>query len=300
MTKCPVCGVNFQKGDYESLAKHISQLNGKNDPFHAGFIKDYVPMDNPDSPQFPSKLKAFFQLPGNSLSDWMASVFVNRFYGDKPHQFMETMQRPKKSIFLGFGVEYYFFLKQKIKSLSYVIAKTNYEDVQKFEARIITPELLNDGKENPSQMSLLFKMCETLGVNKDTIATSSPLPPTLHSVKLWGTIAETDPWIEVMASMNPLDLLYSPKIKEKGAKTFFYGDSVLTNEWIPDQAKQFLSFMSDPYNDFAFEGLKLLEKYGKELDATESVQAVFIRSIDALDRHLVARVTRARQYEGKA
>ena len=75
---------------------------------------------------------------------------------------------------------------------------------------------------------------------------------------------------------------------------------MLTNEWIPDQAKEFLAFLSDPSRDFAFEGLKVIEKYAKELDAIESVQAVFIRSLDALDRHLIARVTRARQYEGKA
>ncbi len=300
MTKCPICAMTFPKSDYDGLAKHIVQMKEKNDPFHSGWLRDYVPMDNYDVPDFVPKLKAFYNLTGTTLSDWMFKVFINKFYGVKPHPFVETMQRPKKSIFLGFGVEYYFFLKEKIRTLSYVIAKTDKEDVQKFEAKILLPELLNDGTSGKSRTTLLLKMCDSLGVNKDALVSSAPLPPTIHSIKLWNSIAETENWVEVMASINPLDILYSPAVKKKGAKLFFYGDSVMENEWIPETVKEFLAYLSDPANDYAEAGLKLLEQYAKEIDDVEGVQSTFVRSIDALDRHLIARVTRAKQYESKS
>ncbi len=45
------------------------------------------------------------------------------------------------------------------------------------------------------------------------------------------------------------------------------------------------------------EALELVEKYAGQLDIAEDVQATFLKSIDAFDRYLMARLERSRQFE---
>lgn len=299
MTKCPVCSQVFQKGDYESLAKHLASSNDKNDPFHVSWLKDYIPMPNYNNPDFVVKLKEFYKLPEGGLKTWIASKFVQRFFSEKPHPFIEAMQRPKKAIFIGFGVEYYFFLKQKVKSLAYVIAKTDKDDVQKLEARIIMPNILYNYEENKSEMVLLIKMLEGLGISRESLANSMPLPPTIYSLKIWNSISESDHWLECMSAINTMELFTCPQLKDYGAKIPFFSPSVLDNEWIPDSVKHYLKFISDPANEHSMDAIDIISNYAKELNMMEEVQSAFLRSLDATERHLQARLTRAKQYESK-
>ncbi|MCL4329300.1 MAG: hypothetical protein M1410_06960 [Candidatus Thermoplasmatota archaeon] len=298
MAKCPVCAETFKKHDIDSLAKHFQMLNDRNDAFHVGWLREYVPMDNYNGAGFSKNLAAFFSIPDGDVKTWMEKKFIDRFLGDKPHPFIDAMQRPKKSLFLGFAAEYYFFLKQKIKSCSYVIAKTDKIEIQRFEGKVIMPELINPDGSNTSQMTLLIRMSESLGVSKDVIVNGVALPPTIHSIKLWNQISETDHWLEIMAAVNALDMLNSKAMRDRGAKFDLYNKGVLDNEWIPDQVKVFLNFVVNPANDTSQESLTLISKYAKELDMTEDVQSTFLRSLDAFDRHLQARLTRAKQFEG--
>ncbi|MCL4343170.1 MAG: hypothetical protein M1267_04905 [Candidatus Thermoplasmatota archaeon] len=299
MTKCPVCSQTFQKGDYQALAKHLAQASEKNDPFHVAWLQDYVPMPNYASPDFLNHLRDFFKISDGSLKSWIATKFTRKFYSEKPHPFIEAMQKPKKSIFMGYGVEYYFFLRQKIKALAYVIAKTDKDDVQKLEAKIITPNIVYDMKDGNSEIVLLFKMYEGLGITRDSVLASMPLPPTIYSLKVWNSIAESDHWLETMAALNTMDLFYCSQLKDFGAKLPYFSPTVLDNEWIPDSVKHYLKFITDSPNEFSMESLDLIEKYAKELNLIEEVQSSFMRSLDAMDRHLQARLTRSKQYESK-
>ncbi len=300
MTKCPVCAENFKKKDMDGLTKHFIMMNDRNDAFHVGWLREYVPLDNYNTPNFAKSLASFFSVIDGDLKGWIERVFVEKFLGDKPHPFVEAMQKPKKALFLGFASEYYFFLKQKIKSCSFIIAKTDKEEVQKFEAKIIFSELSGtNGESAGSESSLLVRMAESLGVPRDSIVNGVPLPPTIHSIKLWNQVSESDHWLEVMGSINTLDMLPSKVMRERGAKFDIYNKSVLDNEWIPDHVKKFLTYIVDPKNDHSQEALTLISKYAKELDMIEDVQSAFLRSIDAFDRHLQARLTRSKQFEGK-
>ena len=299
MSKCPVCAESFRKNDLESLAKHLQMANERNDAAHVGWLREYIPMDNYNGGAFSTALADFFAVPDGDLKSWIEKRFIDRFLGDTPHPFIEAMQKPKKSLFLGFAAEYFFYMKQRIKSCSYIIARTDKYDVQRYEAQIVMPELQDvDGKDR-SQRELMLRMCESLGVSRDLIVNGAPLPPTIHSIKMWNQISESDHWLEAMGAINTLDLLHSRVLKERGAKYDLYHKGVLDNEWIPDQVKVFLQYIVDPKNDRTAEGLDLMAKHAKELNMTEEVQSTFLRSADAFDRHLQARLTRSKQFEGK-
>ncbi|EQD60047.1 TENA/THI-4 domain-containing protein, partial [mine drainage metagenome] len=170
------------------------------------------------------------------------------------------------------------------------MAKTDRDDVQKLEAKLVFPELADDSQLQ-SQRVLLEDMAESVGIPPETLESSMPLPPTLHSVRLWNNIAENEHWIEIMASLNFMDLVYSPSLAKAGAKLPYFAPSVLENEWIPDEVKTFLTHSVEYLAPIAEQSLALATKYAEELGQTEELQSVFLRSLEAFDRHLMARVT---------
>lgn len=297
--KCPVCGEKYNKLDYQMLARHLAQLCERNDSNHLDFVKYYIPATNWLSPQFTEDLKKLFACEKGHLSDWIYGKMVQRLFGQPPHPFIESLQKPKKAIFQGYCVEYHYFLKQRVKSFTFALAKSDKKDVQRLEAKLIMDEILDDGDSETSEGSLLRNMAQSVGIPADTLQSSMPLPPTMHAARLWNQIAESDHWLEVVASINLMDLVYSSKLKDKGATTPYYGTSVLDNEWIPEPVKEFLAYETKVLAPLAETSLVLTEKYADELGMVEEVQSIFLRSLEAFDRHLLARVTRARQFESK-
>ena len=73
----------------------------------------------------------------------------------------------------------------------------------------------------------------------------------------------------------------------------------LDNEWIPDEVKTFLTHSVEYLAPIAEQALALSTHYAEELGQTEDLQSVFLRSLEAFDIHLLARVTRAKQFESK-
>ncbi|MCL4334859.1 MAG: hypothetical protein M1402_02020 [Candidatus Thermoplasmatota archaeon] len=299
MTSCPVCGERFEIGDYNSLASHFNRNINKNDLSHIDWIRSNVPMADYESDTFVERLKAYFEIKPGKLSDWIWKRLIDKFFGEKPNPFIESMQRPKKVTFMGYSMENYPYVKQRVKSFAYVIAKTDSDDVQSYEAELISHDLVYNGKSNASNIALLLNMAESVGLPKETVMNTMPLPPTLHAIKLWNSIAETGHWLEIMASMNLLDLVYSPRVTEMGGKISFYGKGVIDNEWIPDEVKAYLKLSRDVTGKNADVALELVEKYSEDLNMVEIVQATFLRSIDALERHLQARATRIKQFEAR-
>ncbi len=299
MVNCPVCGESFDRGDYDSLATHFNRYIDRNEPSHIDWVRINVPLSDYESNAFIEKLQSFFTVTPENIENWFWKRIVERFYTDRPNTFIEAMQRPKKATFMGYAMENYSFAKQRVKSLAYVIAKTDKEDVQIYEGTLLTGDLVYNGSSNKSNVALLVQMAESVGLPKDTLMTSMPLPPTLHSIKLWNGIAENGHWLDIMASSNLLDLVHSPKIKDAGSKLYYFGNGVVDNEWIPDPVKEYLKFTRDVIGTNAEEGLHLVAKYAIELKMVEEVQSIFLRSLDAFERHLQARMTRAKQFEAK-
>lgn len=297
--KCPVCGEKYNKLDYQMLARHLAQLCERNDSTHLDFVKYYIPATNWLSGQFTDELRKLFACEKGHLGDWITEKMIQRVYGAQLHPFIESLQKPKKAIFQGYSVEYNYYLKQRIKSFAFALAKTDKQDIQKLEAKLIMDEILDDGTSETSEGALLRAMAHSVGIPSDTLQSSMPLPPTMHAGRLWNQIAEADHWLEVVASINLMDLVYSPKLKDKGAKSSYIGPNVLDNEWIPDPVKEFLRYEVEVLAPLAETSLVLTEKYAEELGMVEDVQSIFLRSLDAFDRHLQARVTRARQFETK-
>ncbi len=296
--KCPVCGEKYNKLDYQMLSRHLAQNCERNDTPHLEFVKYYLPGSNWLASDFTNEVKEVFTFEKGHLSDWIVSKLIQRLFQDKPHPFIESMQKPKKSIFQGYAIEYSYYLKQRTRSFSFAMAKSDKEDVQKLEAKLVFPELADDSQLQ-SQRVLLEDMAESVGIPSDTLESSMPLPPTLHSVRLWNNIAENEHWIEIMASLNFMDLVYSPSLVKAGAKLPYFAPSVLENEWIPDEVKKFLSHSVEYLGPIAEQSLEMGTKYAEELGQTEDLQSVFLRSLEAFDRHLQARVTRAKQFESK-
>ncbi len=296
--KCPVCGEKYNKLDYQMLSRHVAQFCERNDTPHVEFVKYYLPGANWLSGEFTNDMKQVFNFEKGQLSEWILQRLIHRLFGAKPHPFIEAMQKPKRSIFQGYSIEYGYFLKQRIKSFSYVLAKTDKVEMQKLEAKLILPELL-EVNGSDSQTRLLEAMAESVGIPKETLESSMPLPPTLHSVRLWNSIAEADHWLEIAASVNLLDLVYSPNLIKNGAKLPYFGQFVLENEWIPEGVKDFLSESVKYLGPLSEEFLTVVCKYAEELGMAEDVQSVFLRSLEAFDRHMLARLTRAKQFESK-
>ncbi len=297
--KCPVCGEKYNKLDYQMLARHLGQLCERNDSPRVDFVKYYAPGSNWLSNEFQNDVKQIFAHEKGHLGDWILSRFVQRIFGEKPHPFIESMQKPKKSVFQGYAIEYMAFHKQRIRSFAFAMAKSDKIDIQKLEAKLIFPELMEWSENITSQESLLEAMAESVGIPVETLSSSMPLPPTLHATRLWNSISENDSWLEIVTSHNLLDLVYSPLLGKSGAKLPYFGPFVLENEWIPDEVKTFLSHSVKTLAPIAEKALEYVVKYGEELGVSEDIQSVFLRSLEAFDRHLLARVTRARQFDSK-
>lgn len=300
MVSCPVCGEKYDKADFDSLATHFNRYIDRNEPSHIDWVRVNIPLADYETSAFLERLQSFYTADPNDIEGWFWKRIIDRFYQEEnPNPFIEAMQRPKKATFMGYAMENYSFARQRLKSLAYVIAKTDKDDVQEYEGKILSGDLVFNGSSNQSNIALLVQMAESVGLPRDTIVSSMPLPPTLHSIKFWNTVAESGNWLEVMASINLLDLVYSPKLTEHGSKFYYFGKGVIDNEWIPEQVKQYLKFTKDVIGQNAEEGLHLVVRYCAEQNNLEQVQGIFLRSLDAFDRHLLARVTRAKQFEAK-
>ncbi len=299
MVSCPVCGEDFGKENYQGMAKHFRKFVDRGEPTHHDWLRAYVPLANYNDSEFDRKLQSFYDLSSLSAKeDWFTDLLVHRFFGEKPHEFIDLMQRPRKATFMGFVMESYGIVKQRIRSLAAIVAKSEEEHVHSYVGSLLVNELVYDGSTKSSTY-LLLRMAEAVGITRDTMQTSMPLPPTLHSIKFWNGVSESSGWLEILSATNVLDLVYDHSLKDHGAKMAFFGSGVLDNEWIPDQVKEYLIFTRDVIGKKSRDGLKIIVKHASESDKMEDAQSSFLRSIDALDRHYQAIVTRIRQFENR-
>jgi len=297
LTKCAVCGTMFSLGDYESFSRHLCELAEKSEPGHVMWLNKNVTKKKTDAAELSKLLRAYFDFQAMGIKGWMKKRFIERFYGEKPHPFVLALQHPSKATLLGYVVEHQHFLRQWTRSCAYIIAKTDKVDVTLYELDNINTEFGGNGPDKPSHYELLIRMGESLGMQRDKILGTPPLPDTAWTISAWNEIAEKEHWLETMAAMHPLELIANRKLRTDGAKMGYFDPSILSGNEVTDATKNFLREGYEADVEHSEDAMDLIAKYSGELGIAENVQATFLRSIDAFDRYLMARLERARQFE---
>ncbi len=242
-------------------------------------------------------LTAYFDYQAAGLKGWMKKRFIERFYGERPHPFVLALQHPTKATLLGYVIEHQHFLRQWTRSCAYIIAKTDKVDVTLYELDNINTEFGGYGPDKLSHYELLLRMGESLSMPRAKILATPPLPDTAWAVGIWNEIAEKEHWLETMAAMHPLELIANRNLRGEGATVSYFGPSILSGNEVTEATKNFLREGYEADVGHSEEALDLIEKYSPELEISEDVQATFLKSIDAFDRYLMARLERAKQLE---
>src|SRR5947199_6765618 len=130
MTKCPCCGVGFQKhDDLDDLAGHFVAMAGRSDAGHVMWLNRNITKEKSDRETLAKLLKEFFDLEGRGLESWVKGRFIEKFYGASPHPFVMALQHPSRAVLLGYVVEHQHFLRQWGRSCSYIMARTDVVEV---------------------------------------------------------------------------------------------------------------------------------------------------------------------------
>ncbi|MEM0374611.1 MAG: C2H2 type zinc finger domain-containing protein [Sulfolobaceae archaeon] len=289
MPICPICEIKYN--DWKDVAAHIFEFTRKNDPSHIMWLNRNLELNETSIDELSNKLERFFKIE-KGLSDWIRSKFIFKFYSEKPHPFILAMQKPTRAVLLGYVIEHQHFLRNWVRVLSLIIAKTDKDDVVRYEIENMAVEFLGWG-DRPSHYELLLRMGESLGMRREEILSLSPLPSTLSAIRTWRKIAETKSWVETMAAMHSLELVADRSLRKYGAKMHYFDPSILESDEYPKAVKDFLreGYEADEYH--AGEALELVEKYASELNLIEEVQVSAIKSFDAFSKYLLARLERA-------
>ena len=297
MTVCVACGISFAAGDYENLGRHFCDLAESSDAAHVMWLNRNITKKKSDEATLSKELFEFFNVSQIGLKKWIKHRFIDRFYGLRPHPFVVALQHPSRATLLGYVVEHQHFLRQWVRSCSYIIAKTDRADTTLYELDNINTEYGGTGPERPSHYELLLRMGESLGLGRREIIAMEPLPDTRTALKTWNEIAEKRHWVETMAAMHSLELIANRNLKDEGARMMYFDPIILHGSEVTEAAKAFLTEGYEADVRHSEEALDLVAKYSAELGLTEQVQATFLTSIEAFDSYLIARLERAKQFE---
>jgi pyrroloquinoline-quinone synthase len=298
LTKCAVCGLAFPTSDYEGLSRHLFELADKSDPSHVMWLNKNITKKKTKPVELQRLLRVFFDFQSDGLKGWMKKRFIERFYGERPHPFVMALQHPSKATLLGYVFEHQHFLRQWTRSCAYIIAKTDKVDVTLYELDNINTEFGGYGPSKLSHYELLIRMGESLGIGRDKVLSTPPLPDTKWAITTWNEIGEREHWLETMAAMHPLELIANRNLREDGARVGYFDPSILSGNEVTEATKNFLREGYEADVEHSEEAMDLIVKYSPELNLAENVQATFLRSIDTFDRYLMARLERAKQFEG--
>jgi len=149
----------------------------------------------------------------------------------------------------------------------------------------------------PSHYELLLRMGESLGVDRGKVLTRPPLSDTKEAIQLWDSICQRDHWVEAMVAMHGLELIANRNLRKDGARVHYFDPTILETGTVTEATKAFLREGYEADVGHSEEALDLAAKYAGQLDIVEDAQATFMRSIDAFDRYLMARLERGRQLE---
>jgi pyrroloquinoline-quinone synthase len=239
----------------------------------------------------------FFAVGHDGLQGWVKQQFIEKFYGSRPHPFVVALQHPSRGTLLGYVVEHQHFLRQWVRSCSFIMARTDATDVVLYELDNINTEFGGAGPDWPSHYELLLKMGESLGLDRSKVLAMPPLPDTRDAIHVWDSICQKDHWVEAMVAMHGLELIANRNLGKEGATVHYFDPAILKTREVTDATKAFLREGYEADVGHSEEALDLAAKYASQWGIVEDVQATFMRSIDAFDRYLMARLERGRQFE---
>lgn len=284
-------------GDYDGLSSHFYGFAEGSDASHIMWLNRNITKKKSGVGTLAHLFVRYFDIRDVGLPKWMKLRFIEKFYGPKPHPFVLSLQRPSKATLLGYVVEHQHFLRQWVRSCSSIMAKTDRIDVTLYELDNINTEFGGYGNDKPSHYELLLRMGESLGLNRRSVLEMQPLPDTRSAIQTWNEIAERDHWVEAMAAMHGLELVAHPNLKPEGASLGYFDPAILESDEITEATQKFLREGYEADVEHSEKALDLVTKYSGELRMTENVQVTFLKSIDAFDRYLMARLERAKQFE---
>jgi len=301
--KCPVCWAEFGTGAYEALAGHMHGEAERSDVNHVMWLNRNVTKTRTSREELAVMLRRYMDVAGLGLVGWMKLRFVERFFGSRPHPFVVALQHPSRATLLGYVLEHQHFLKQWVRSCAYIMAKTDREDVILYELDNVNTEFGGYGPQRPSHYELLIRMGESLGLSREEILSTGPLPETQRALEVWDRIGRECHWVETMAAMHGLELIANRNLKNevREATVGYFDPAILEagSREITEEAKAFLREGYEADVEHSEEALRLVDKYSHQLGLVEGVQAVFLSSIDTFSGYLMARLQRAQQFEGR-
>lgn len=258
-----------------------------------------VTKDRKAEPRLSELLADFLDSTELGLRRWIKVRFIERFFGSRPHPFVLALQHPTRAVLLGYVLEHQHFLKQWVRSLSWVLAKTDSPEATKEELDNITTEFYGFGKDKPSHYELLLRMGESLGLGREEILETSPLPATSQALETWQEIGRSRHWVETMAAMHSLELIANRDVKKDGAKLTYFDPAILKGREVTEDTKAFLWEGYEADVEHSEVPLEMVERFAKELGIVENVQFTFLRSMEAFDSYLMARLERGMQFDSR-
>jgi pyrroloquinoline-quinone synthase len=296
MTQCPACLDSFGERELAALATHLSARAMESDPAHVRWLNQNVSRRKIGEQVLSAALGQYFDVGEGGLGAWIKARFIAKFYGDPPHPFVSALQHPSHGTLLGYVYEHQHFLRQWVRTCSFIMARTDVSAVVLYELDNLNTEFGGFGKERPSHYELLLRMGEGLGAERRTVLATPPLAATENAIAGWNRIAMQEPWQSVVAATHSLELIANRNLVAEGASTRYFDPAILEGKEVSEATKAFLREGYEADIGHSEEALHLLEEHTKGAGAIESAQAAFLRSIDLFDDYLLARLERGYQF----
>jgi pyrroloquinoline-quinone synthase len=297
MTKCPACLAPFGLGDFPALARHFIEAASQSHAGHIRWLNQNLSRKRMGAEELTDALRAYFELGPRSLRDWIVHRFVLKFFGKIPHPFVTALQHPSREVLLGYVIEHQHFLRQWVRSCSYIMARTDQPEVVLYELDNLNTEFGGFGPARVSHYELLLRMGESLGLPRAQVLATPPLPATQRGIDGWERIARSEPWIAGVAAMHSLELIANRNLVSEGATVPYFDPAILQGSTITDASKNFLREGYEADVEHSNQALDLVERFGSAPHLAEEVQSVFLYSIDLFDDYLLARLERGGSLE---
>jgi len=295
VTICPVCERTFDS--FRTLGTHFSGEAQESDAGHVMWLNRNITKDREAEPHLPELLGDFLDSTQLGLRGWIKLRFIQRFFGERPHPFVLALQHPSRAVLLGYVFEHQHFLKQWVRSLSWVLAKTDNPETTEGELDNVVTEFFGHGAARPSHYELLIRMGESLGLSRQEILASPPLPATMEALAVWQSIGRERHWVETMAAMHSLELIANRNVRQDGAKLTYFDPSILASGEVTEQTRAFLLEGYEADVEHSEVPLEMVERFAHELKLVEKVQVTFLKSMEAFDSYLMARLERGMQFD---
>jgi pyrroloquinoline-quinone synthase len=296
VARCPVCLAPFAKGDLSAIAEHLFRQADASESDHVRWLNQNVGGKKLDPTALALRLQDLFDLGSGSLKVWIKKRFIRQFFGPSPHPFVVALQHPKRSVLLGYVFEHQHFLRQWVRSCSFIMARTDQPDVVMYELDNLTTEYGGQGTR-VSHYELLLRMGESLGVSRTEVLATPPLPSTEKAIREWGRIATETHWVEGLAAMHSLELIANRDLVGEGASTRYFDPAILDGDSVTSATQAFLREGYEADVAHSGQALDLVERYATEADIVEDVQATILRSSNLFDDYLIARLERGERFE---